>query len=82
MRSQWDGAEVVESDDDNVHISCPHVEVMPLTDANEQVHVPNINLLTSRYVPESTIGSHMSTYDTGTQETIPQVDALYLFHPG
>ena len=66
VRSQRDGAEVVKSDDDNVWISCPHVKVMPLTDANEQVHVPHINLLTSRYVPESTRGSHMSTYDTGT----------------
>ena len=55
-RSQRDGAGVVESDDDNVQISCSHVEVMPLTDANVQVHVPHINLLTSRYVPESTRG--------------------------
>ena len=65
VRSQRDGAGVVESDDDNVRISCPHVKVMPLTDTNEQVHVPHINLSTSRYVPESTRGSHMSTYDTG-----------------
>ena len=64
MRYQRDGAGVVESDDDNVWISCPHVEVMSLTDANEQVHVPHINLLTSRYDPESR-GSCMSTYDTG-----------------
>ena len=74
VRSQRDGAEVVELDDDNVQISCPHVKVMPPTDANEQVHVPHINLSTSRYVPESTRGSHMSTYDTGTRETIPQLD--------
>ena len=74
VRSQRDGAEIVESDDDNVWISCLHVEIMPLTDANEQVHVPHINLSTSRYVPGSTRGSHMSTYDTGTQETIPQLD--------
>ena len=74
VRSQRDGAEVVKLDDDNVWISCPHVEVMPPTDANEQVHVPHINLLTSRYVPESTRGSHISTYDTGTRETIPQLD--------
>ena len=74
MRSQRDGAEAVELDDDNVWISCPHVEVMPPTDVNEQVHVPYINLSTSRYVPESTRGSCMSTYDTGTQETIPQLD--------
>ena len=64
VRSQRNGAEVVKSDDDNVRISCPHVEVMPLTDTNEQVHVCHINLLTSRYDPESTRGSCMSTYDT------------------
>ena len=74
VRSQRGGAEVVELDDDNVWISCPPVKVMPLTDANEQVHVPHISLSTSRYVPKSTRGSCMSTYDTGTQETIPQLD--------
>ena len=74
VRSQRDGAEVVELDDDNVQISCPHVEVMPPTDANEQVHVPHINLSTSRYDSESTRGSCMSTYDTEAQETIPQLD--------
>ena len=47
---------------------------MLLTDANEQVHVPHINLLTSRYVAESIRGSHMSTYDIGTRETIPQLE--------
>ena len=50
VRSQRDGAEVVKSDEDNVWISCPHVKVMPPTDTIEQVHVPHINLLTSRYV--------------------------------
>ena len=75
VRSQRDGAEVVKSDDDdNVRISCPHVEVMPLTGVNEQVHVPHINLLTSRYVPESTRDSHMSIYGTGTREIMPQLD--------
>ena len=52
VRTQRDGAEVVESDEDNVWISCPHVKITPLTDAIEQVHVPHIDLLTSRYVPE------------------------------
>ena len=66
VRSQRDGAELVESDEDNVQISCPHVEVLPLTDAIEQVHVPHIDLSTSRYVPESTRDSCMSTYDIGT----------------
>ena len=64
VRSQRDGAGVVESDD-NVQISCPHVEIMPPTDANEQVLVPHISQLTSIYDPESTRGSCMSTYDTG-----------------
>ena len=74
VRSQRDGAEVFKSDEDNVQISCPHVKVMPPININEQVHVPHINLSTSRYVPESTRGSCMSTYDIGTQETIPQLD--------
>ena len=66
VRSQRDGAELVESDEDNCQIFCPHVKVMPLTDTIEQVHVPHIDLLTSRHVPEPTRGSHMSTYDIGT----------------
>ena len=66
MRSQRDGAGVVKLDEDNVRISCPHVKVMPPMDINEEVHVPHINLLTSRYVPESTRGSCMTTYNTGT----------------
>ena len=74
VRSQRDGTGVVELDDDNVQISCSHVKVMSPTDANEQVHMPHINLSTSRYVPESTRGSCMSTYDIGTRETILQLD--------
>ena len=74
VRSQRDGAELVELDEDNVWISYSHVEVTSLTDAIEQVHVPHINLSTSRYVPESTRGSCMSTYDIETRETIPQLD--------
>ena len=66
VRSQRDGAELVELDEDNVWIFCPHVKVMPLTDATEQVHVPHIDLSTSRHVPESTKGSRMSTYDIET----------------
>ena len=66
VKSQRDGTEMVKSDEDNVQISCPHVEVVPPMDVNEQVHVPHINLLTSRYVPKSTRGSCMSTYDIGT----------------
>ena len=66
VRSQRDGAELVELDEDNGQIFCPHIEVTPPTDTIEQVHVPHIDLLTSRHVPESTRGSHMSTYDIGT----------------
>ena len=66
VRFQRDGAEIIESDEDNVCIPHSHVEVMPLTDTIEQVHVPHINLSTSRYVPESTRDSCMSTYDIGT----------------
>ena len=66
VRSQRDGAELVELDEDNVWISYLHVKVMPPTGAIEQVHVPHIGLLTSRYVPESTRDSCMSTYDIGS----------------
>ena len=71
LRSQREGAEEVKSDEDNVWISFLHVEVTPPTGAIEQVHVPHINLSTSRYVSESPRGSHMSTYDIGTQQTTP-----------
>ena len=75
VRSQRDGAELVELNEDNVWISYLHVEVMPPTGAIEKVHVPHINLSASRYVPESPRGSHMSTYDIGMQETIHQLDS-------
>ena len=66
VRTQRDGAELVEPDEGNVQISSLHVEVMPLLDMIEKVHVPHIDLSTSRYVPESTRDSCMSTYDTRT----------------
>ena len=66
VRSQRDGTELVESDEYSVWISCPHVKVMPPTDTIEQIHVPHIDPLTPRYIPESTRDSHMSTYDIGT----------------
>ena len=56
VTSQRDGAELVELDEDNVWISCPHAEVMPPTDAIEQIHVPHI---------DSKRDSCMSTYDSG-----------------
>ena len=64
VRSQRDGTELIESDEDNVQISCPHVKVMPLTDTTEQIHVPHIDSSTFRYNPESTRDSCMSTYGT------------------
>ena len=39
--------------------------------------MPHINLLTSRYVPESPRGSCIHTYDIGTRETIPQLDGPF-----
>ena len=66
VRFQRDGAEIIESDEDNVQIPHSHVEVTPPTDTVEQVHVPHSDLSTSRYVPESTRSSCMSTYDIGT----------------
>ena len=59
VRSQRDGAEIVESDEDNNQISPP-------TDTIEQGHMPHVNLLTSRSFPESSRNSCMSTYDIGT----------------
>ena len=67
VRPQRDRARVVESDEDDVQISCPHVKVMPLTDTNEQVQVSHINSSTSRYNSKLTRGSHTSTHDTGIQ---------------
>ena len=48
MRHQRVGARVVGLDDDDV-LSCPHVDVIIPNSMNEQVHVPHINLSTSRY---------------------------------
>ena len=66
VQSQRDGTELVESDEDNVLISCLHVEVPPPTDIVEQVHVSHIGHLTSRYIPELTRDSCRSTYNIGT----------------
>ena len=65
VRPQRDGARIVDSDNDNVQVSYPHVKAILLTGTNEQVHMPHINLLTSRYDPELTRGSHTSVHDTG-----------------
>ena len=74
VRPQRDGAGVIDSDDDNVQVSCPHVNVILPTGMNEQIYMPHINLSISRYDPELPRGSHTRTYDNGMQETIPQLD--------
>ena len=62
VRSQKDVARIVDLDNDNVQVSCPHVQVIPMTGTDEQVHVSHSNLSTSRYDPKLT--------------TIPQLDGL------
>ena len=74
VRPQRDGARVIDSDDDDVQVSCPHVDVILPSGMNEQMPMPHINLSISRYDPESLRGSHTRTHDTGIQETIPQLD--------
>ena len=74
VRPQRDGARVIDSDDDNVQVSCPHVNVILPSGMNEQMPMPHINLSISRYDPELLRGSHTRTHDTGIQETIPQLD--------
>ena len=74
VRPQRDGAGVIDSDNDNVQVSCPHVDVILPNGMNEQMPMPHINLSISRYDPESLRDSHTRTKDTGMQETIPQLD--------
>ena len=64
VRSQRDGARVIDSDDDNVQVSCPHVDVILPSGMNEQMSMPHINLSISRYDPESLRGSHTRSHDT------------------
>ena len=56
VRSQRDGARVIESDDDNVQVSCPYVDVILPSGMNEQMPMPHIKLSISRYGPESLRG--------------------------
>ena len=44
VRPQRDGARVIESDDDNVQVSCPHVDVILPSGMTEQMTMPHINL--------------------------------------
>ena len=64
VRPQRDGARVVDSDDNDGQVSCPHVDVILPTGMYEQVHMPHINLSISRYDPESSRGSHTRTHNT------------------
>ena len=74
VRPQRDRARVIESDDDNVQVSCPHVDVILPSGVTEQMTMPQINLSISRYDPESLRGSHTRSHDTKIQKTIPQLD--------
>ena len=74
VRPQRDGARIIDSDNDDVQVSCPHVDVILPSDMNEQMPMPHINLSISRYDPESLRGSYTRTHDTRMQETIPQLD--------
>ena len=62
--------------DDSAQASFPLVNIILPTGVNEQVLMPHINLSILGYEPESLIGSHMRTQDTGIQENsmIPQLD--------
>ena len=53
VRPQKDGARVIDSDDDDAQVSCPHVDVILPSGVNEQMPMPHINLSISRYDPES-----------------------------
>ena len=72
VRPRRDGVRIIDSDDDDVQVSCPHVDVILPGGMNEQTPMPHINLSISRYDPESSRGSHTRTHDTRMQETIPQ----------
>ena len=74
VRPQRDGARVIYSDDDDVQVSFPHVNVILPSGMNEQIPMSHINLSISRYGPESLSSSHIRTHDTGMQEMILQLD--------
>ena len=44
VRPQRNGAGVVESDNNNVQVSCPHVDVILPSGMNEQMIMPHISL--------------------------------------
>ena len=74
VRPQRDETRVIDSDDDDAQVFCPHVYVILPSGMNEQMPMPHINLSISRYGPELLRGSHTRTHDTRMQEMIPQLD--------
>ena len=44
VRPQRNGARVIDSDDDDVQVSCPHIDVILPRGMNEQMPMPHINL--------------------------------------
>ena len=74
VRPQRDGARIMDSDNDDVQVSCPHVDVILPSGMSKQTPIPHIYLSISRYDPESSRGSRTRTHDTRIQETIPQLD--------
>ena len=44
VRPLKDGARVIDSDDDDVQVSCPHVDVILPRGMNEPMPMPHINL--------------------------------------
>ena len=74
VRPQRDGTRIIDSDDEDVQVPCPQVDVILPSGMNEQTPMPHINLSILRYDPESLRGSHARTHDTRIQKTIPQLD--------
>ena len=73
VRPQREGIRVIDSDNDKVQVSCPHVDVILPRGINEQTPMPHINLSISQYDPELLRGSHARSHDTGMQ-MISQLD--------
>ena len=48
VRPQRDGARIIDPDNDDVQVSCPHVDVILPSGMNKQTPMPHINLSISR----------------------------------
>ena len=44
VRPQTEGVRVIDSDDDDVQVSCPYVDVILPRGMNEQMPMPHINM--------------------------------------